>query len=239
MAKGELRGRALYDRLMTFKPSGMEEYEWAVRAGLNRGFFNDIKEKNTSPRATSLSKVMALVGKTVADLYQSEISSQPAVVKQPFNPIDLPRDVPILGTTAGAALEIQGNGHIDQIEEIILESEPFAYARRPPAIDSNRKAYALYVTGESMEPRYRQGDLVYVDPRRAPQIGDDVIVQLVEDANPDADPAEVRHVLVKQLVRSTAAHVELCQYNPAITFKVPKSKVHAMHRVIPLSELLS
>src|SRR3546814_7244505 len=82
-------------------------------------------------------------------------------------------------------------------------------------------------------------DLVYVDPRRAPSIGDDVIVQLVGEVNPGADPAEIKHVLVKQLMRNTAAYYELQQFNPPVTFKVPKSKVHAVHRVIPLAELLS
>src|SRR3546814_15300183 len=74
---------------------------------------------------------------------------------------------------------------------------------------------------------YRAGDLVYVDPRRAPSIGDDVIVQLVGEVNPGADPAEIKHVLVKQLMRNTAAYYELQQFNPPVTFKVPKSKVHA------------
>src|SRR3546814_7435063 len=32
MAKGDLRGRALYDRLMLFKPAGLDEYEWAKRS---------------------------------------------------------------------------------------------------------------------------------------------------------------------------------------------------------------
>src|SRR3546814_12380658 len=33
MAKGDLRGRALYDRLMLFKPAGLDEYEWAKKIG--------------------------------------------------------------------------------------------------------------------------------------------------------------------------------------------------------------
>lgn len=223
---------------MTLKPAGLDEYEWAKKAGLNRGYFNDIKEKNTRPRTDTLTKALTVAGKTMADLYLAE-TAQPALVNTPFNPIDLPRDVPIHGTATGAFVEIQGNGDAVRIEEVEIEDAVVGYARRPPAIDSNRKAYALYIVGESMEPRYRAGDLVYVDPRRAPMIGDDVIVQLVGDVNPEADPGTVRHVLVKQLQRNTASHVELCQFNPPITFKVPKAKVHAVHRVIPLSELLS
>src|SRR3546814_4717083 len=76
MAKGDLRGRALYDRLMLFKPAGLDEYEWAKRAGVNRGYFNDIKEKNTSPRTETLTKVLAVAGKTVADLYLADAGIQ-------------------------------------------------------------------------------------------------------------------------------------------------------------------
>src|SRR3546814_4605937 len=96
----------------------------------------------------------------------------------------------------GGSLEVRSNGELSQIEETLVEDGVVGYARRPPSIDSNRKSYALYITGESMEPRYRAGDLVYVDPRRAPSIGDDVIVQLVGEVNPGADPAEIKHVLV-------------------------------------------
>src|SRR3546814_12355143 len=67
----------------------------------------------------------------------------------------------------------RSNGELSQIEETLVEDGVVGYARRPPSIDSNRKSYALYITGESMEPRYRAGDLVYVDPRRAPSIGED------------------------------------------------------------------
>lgn len=238
MAQGELRGRALYERLLTFKPAGLDEYQWAIRIGLNRGYFNDIKEKNTSPRSDTLNKIMSSVGKTVADLYQSEISSQPALVKAPFNPSELPRDVPILGTATGAMLEVQTNGAVERIEEIELQEE-IGFARRPVSLANNRKAYALYVAGDSMYPRYAGGELVYVDPRRQPMIGDDVIVQLVGDIREDADPAEIKHVLVKRLVRNTASHLELEQFNPAITFKLAKANIASVHRVVPYTELLT
>src|SRR3546814_20783038 len=79
----------------------------------------------------------------------------------------LPRDVPIHGTAMGGSLEVRSNGELSQIEETLVEDGVVGYARRPPSIDSNRTSYALYITGEYMEPRYRAGTLVYVDPRRA------------------------------------------------------------------------
>src|SRR3546814_6938669 len=64
-------------------------------------YFNDIKEKNTSPRTETLTKVLAVARKTVADLYLADAGIQPALVNPPFNPHDLPRDVPIHGTAMG------------------------------------------------------------------------------------------------------------------------------------------
>src|SRR3546814_13416728 len=69
MVKGDLRGRALYDRLMLFKPAGLDEYEWAMRAGVNRGYFNDIKKKNTSPSMETTTNVLAVAVKTIADIF--------------------------------------------------------------------------------------------------------------------------------------------------------------------------
>ena len=240
MADEELRGPALYEALMALKPAGLSEYEWADKAGLNRGWFNDIKKSpEASPRTSNINKALAAIGLSIGDLYRGGGGSEARLADPPFNPVELPRDVPVLGTAAGAELEVQAGGKALRIEKTLVEAEPVAYARRPPAIARNRKIYALFITGSSMEHRFRPGDLVYVDPRRAPHVGEDVIVQLIGEPRADADPAEVVSVLVKQLVRNTATHYELAQHNPPLSFRISKSKVAEIHRIIPLSELLS
>lgn len=236
----ELRGPALYEALMALKPADLSEYEWAAKAGLNRGWFNDIKKApDASPRTSNINKALAAIGLSIADLYGARRGNEGRIAPAHFNPGELPRDVPVLGTAAGAELKIETDGKSLKIEKTLVEAEPVAYVRRPPAIERNRKIYALYITGSSMEQRFRPGDLVYVDPRRAPHVGEDVIVQLIAEARPDADPAEVVSVLVKQLVRTTATHYELTQHNPPLTFRIAKSKVAEIHRIIPLAELLS
>jgi phage repressor protein C with HTH and peptisase S24 domain len=236
----ELRGPALYEALMALKPASLSEYEWAEKAGLNRGWFNDIKKApDASPRTSNINKALAAIGLSIGDLYGGGRASEGRIAAAPFNPGELPRDVPVLGTAAGAELKIQSDGKSLKIEKTLVEAEPVAFARRPPAIERNRKVYALYITGASMEHRFRPGDLVYVDPRRAPHVGEDVIVQLIDEARADADPAEVISVLVKQLVRTTASHYELTQHNPPLTFRIAKAQVAEIHRIIPLSELLS
>jgi len=146
----------------------------------------------------------------------------------------LARDIPVYGTALAVDLEFDENGHAEPVEQTLFEmGEVITYARRPPAVAQDAKVYALYVSGSSMEPRYRPGDPLFVDPRKPPAIGDDVVVQLVSK---DDDP-EIIAGLIKTLVKRTGSYLELEQYRPAIRFRVPMDRVAHIHRVIPASEL--
>lgn len=65
-------------------------------------------------------------------------------------------------------------------------------------------AYALEVSGDSMEPLYRDGDRVIVSPAASVRRGDRVVVRTNEG-----------EVMVKQLIRQTAKRIELASLNPA------------------------
>lgn len=72
----------------------------------------------------------------------------------------------------------------------------------PNVADEN--AYALEVTGDSMQPVYRDGDIVVVSPAETVRRGDRVVAK-----------TRAGEVMVKQLVRRTASHIELVSLNPA------------------------
>jgi phage repressor protein C with HTH and peptisase S24 domain len=55
------------------------------------------------------------------------------------------------------------------------------------------RAIALKVSGESVEPDYRNGDIIYIDPDVAPIHGKDVVVRL----------GERNEVILKRLVWSS------------------------------------
>jgi phage repressor protein C with HTH and peptisase S24 domain len=65
-------------------------------------------------------------------------------------------------------------------------------------------AYALEIAGDSMEPLYRDGDLIVVSPAAPTRKGDRVVVK-----------TRAGEVLAKELVRRTARAVELRSLNPA------------------------
>lgn len=63
--------------------------------------------------------------------------------------------------------------------------------------------FALEVSGNSMEPVYREGDVIVVSPAAQIRRGDRVVLKTRED-----------EVMVKQLVRQTAHKIDLQSLNP-------------------------
>lgn len=69
---------------------------------------------------------------------------------------------------------------------------------------SDANAYCLRVSGESMEPVYRPGDILVVSPAAALKRGDRVVVR-----------TKSGEVMAKQLARYSARRIELVSLNPA------------------------
>jgi transcriptional regulator with XRE-family HTH domain len=142
------------------------------------------------------------------------------------------RDVPVYGTALGADAIVGG----EAIEQTMLnKAEVIGYRRRPVLLDGRADIYALYVQGSSMEPRHRDGAILYVEERRRPSVGDDAVIYLrVPDEHEGEMPSQV---LVKTLVRKSASFIELEQYNPPKVFRIPMEQVARMDRVLTLDEM--
>lgn len=237
---------AYYQALIRLKPLSMTEAGWARAAKVSSSFFQDLKKKDTKPRLETVLKLLGAVNATLpqfnalltgVDGYEPEAeTSIPSTnVREadiPYRHRSNPTDVPIYGTAEGAQL------FIDQREietTTMMPDEVVDYIRRPIGIAERRSVYALFVVGTSMEPRWMDGEPIFVDPNRTPAIGDHVVAQLVRH-NPDGGQEIVR-AMVKRLVRRTAEYYELQQYNPDLTFRIPKTDVRDLHRVIPPNEL--
>lgn len=149
----------------------------------------------------------------------------------------LPKTLPIFGTALGANLEFGDEGGVtvtvEQTE--VYMSGPLDYMARPIGVTGRPDLYVVEVSGHSMEPRHEPGRRLLVDPRRSPGVGEDVVVQL---RGPTFDGEEIRHVLIKQLVKRRPGVVVLRQFNPLFVFEVPNEQVGAVHRVMPWDEAL-
>jgi len=87
-------------------------------------------------------------------------------------------------------------------------------------------AYALEISGESMEPVYRDGDLVVVSPAAPIRRGDRVVARTNKG-----------EVMAKQLGRRSARRVELRSLNPSHQdFNFDLADIAWIHRIIWASQ---
>lgn len=156
---GDLRGAALYEALIRLKPDGLTETDWAAEAGLNRGFFSNLKAGHGSPRSISLRKLLERIGRSEAELYGGAAATP--VAEQPIErTVDAGETVQIARLNLSLPMG-QGATVDDYIEE-----EPFtfdlgyvrSFTRTPPS----HLRLALGV-GDSMFPTLMSSDLVWID----------------------------------------------------------------------------
>lgn len=106
-----------------------------------------------------------------------------------------------------------------------LVYEPIEWIERPAPLATVRDAFAMYVVNDSMEPRYRQGDLLLIHPQRPVRPGRDVLVVLAGDGGE-------QRAWVKELAGLDATTLRLRQLNPEKRLEVPRSEVAGLHLVV-------
>tara|TARA_B100000678_G_scaffold20576_2_gene15829 strand:- start:7942 stop:8682 length:741 start_codon:yes stop_codon:yes gene_type:complete len=213
--------------------------------GANAGYVRDLLDpaKNTMPTIDKLRAIAQELDTSVD--YLSGDSDAPDVVRSEVTLSDKHIDwrgpdraepgIPLVGTGDCADLEVcDASGDMIQIQRSSFDPDHHVrMLQRPPALRGQTDLYAIYFHGESMEPRFEAGEVGIVDPRRPVRTGDYVLVQLN-----GGDSDDVVSVLAKRLVRQNAQEIILEQFNPAVTFSVPKSKVTRVHRILQQTELL-
>ena len=198
------------------------------------GAIRNILSKNAMPGIDRLDAIAAELGTTSDWLLGREQAIERTIPSEgPIAPEALrrlPKTLPIYGSALGAYLEFNDeNGVVVKVEQTEVQmAAPLDYMARPIGVTGRPDLYVVEVAGHSMEPRYDSGRRVLVDPKRSPGVGDDVVVQL---RGPTFDGEEIRHVLIKQLVRRRPGVVVLRQFNPGVEFEVPNEQVAAVHRV--------
>jgi len=112
------------------------------------------------------------------------------------------RDLPVIGKAAG------GDG------ALVIDAAPIDWTFRPADLRGVQDAFAVYVTGDSMVPKYLDGDLLYVHPGRPIRKGRHILLETSD-----------HHGLVKRFEGWEEDHIVLTQYNPALTFRIQRSKI--------------
>lgn len=141
---------------------------------------------------------------------------------------ELPIDVPVMGVGACGEIDDIDDGDTFELNGIVDD-----YVRRPPGIRYARQAFCIRAIGQSMEPRHREGDLIYLDPARPPTVGDDVVIELHNSRGEAARPCVLK-------VYTGKGHGVwlLAQFNPPKKLRVKADRVARIYKVLSLQELL-
>jgi SOS-response transcriptional repressor LexA len=132
---------------------------------------------------------------------------------------------------AGDKLPVYGAGQGGSEGFFPWNGEIVDYVSRPPHLTGITQAYAVYVVGSSMEPRYYAGELVHIHPGRPIMPGAFVLVQLRSEAE-----GETPRAFIKRLGRRTATKVTFEQFNPPKEIDIKASEIHSMHRIVGSAE---
>lgn len=97
----------------------------------------------------------------------------------------------------------------------------------PTTLVSVPNAYAVRVSGESMEPRYFTGEIVYVHPTTPVKRGDFVVAQISENGHEGAIQG-----YVKRFVSIDDKQLVLEQLNPRKEMKFARNRVQSVHKII-------
>lgn len=208
-------------------------------AGNNEYLLRDLEKRGSIPGGAALAGLANILHMSIEELLGHEplqIRSDALVLDGPlaYKPQPARADLPVLGTAHGGIVNIIDGDNDTQVEQTLFEpTQIIRYITRPRALSDARDAYAIYVEGESMYPRFGPGEMAVVDPRVPPRIGDDVIVQLSENGDD-----EIHAILIKRLVRRSASFLELEQFNPPAIFRIDAARVKRLHRICPAGDLL-
>lgn len=101
---------------------------------------------------------------------------------------------------------------------------------RPTNLAGVANAYAVFIQGDSMEPRYHPGEVAFIHPGRPVTPGAYVLVQL------HAKDGGAPRAFLKRLVKRSGDKVVLEQFNPKKTFTLKQSEILSTHRVVGSGE---
>lgn len=158
---------------------------------------------------------------------------QPPTKLPPSN-VEIDEDAPEFRRMAGRVRDVEELGHAVGGSEgdFSLNGEVIGRVPRPRAL-IGRDIFAVRVRNDSMTPRFKEGELVYVDRHREPVAGEDAIIEMHPEEEHHAGPA-----FIKELVSKNMQTVVVMQHNPRKNITFQRREVKRLYRVIPWNEVL-
>jgi phage repressor protein C with HTH and peptisase S24 domain len=194
---------------------GLSVSALAKKAGLDPTSFNPSKRlgpegRERWPTTESLAKALTAVGGNLEE-FTAMVAGGGRVAEK------LRISIPLIGMARAGK-----GGFFDDAGFPV--GGAFDEIAAPGVKDAN--AYALEITGDSMMPFYREGDIIIVSPNAVVRKGDRVVVR-----------TRTGEVMAKILQRQTSVSLELASFNPDHSVKVFEAQdIQWMARIIWASQ---
>lgn len=198
---------------------GMSQAELARAARTTQATIDKI-ENNRSRQSKFLPAVFLSLGLPLEEIIDQTTHSPRAKGNATIGP------KVALGAT-GERIPVYGQAIGGDDGRFVLNGNKIADILAPPDLVGVREAYAVYVVGESMDPRYRAGAIAYVNPGLPVVHRDGVVVQIRDPEDP-----ETPHAYVKEFVSMDNRRLRVRQFNPPKEIEFPKEQVVSIHKII-------
>ncbi|MDD3445133.1 MAG: S24 family peptidase [Zavarzinia sp.] len=121
------------------------------------------------------------------------------------------RDLPVCGAARGGANAL----FVDQ-------GQALEHVFRPAQLAGVANAFAVYAVGDSMEPKFQAGDLLFINPNLPPVRGCFVVVEVGD-----------HEAYVKQFLRQSDHELWLKEFTPEPReFPIDTRRVKAIYRIV-------
>jgi phage repressor protein C with HTH and peptisase S24 domain len=206
---------------------GLTQEQLAEMAGTSQPQIDRLESGKRTLTIDWMVRLAPLLGVTPVDL-NVELAAEAAAVQFFDSPPPRPPKPRrgSAGPTAHSAeysqqIPIRSAARGGSSQEMFLQDGPIGYTARPNSLRGVREAYAIYMTGDSMEPRYYSGWLLHVNPFKPVVRGRDVVIYKKDNS-----------VLIKEFVRRDAAHTFVRQLNPQEDIKFPNEDIVETHLIV-------
>jgi hypothetical protein len=154
--------------------------------------------------------------------------------------VDIERDVGVyIASFIRKSSILKGQPPLDSYA--IEMDNPVKYVWHPPALTNSKGVYAIRFFKGALVPRYKPGELLFLDAGTPAKLGDDVCINFDEIQDPEGGSQEssaISFVLFGTVERQTVDHVHLRTIDGDTTFFVRHDEIGEMHRIISISDAL-
>lgn len=201
------------DRLAStfgYSPSGL-----AKQSGLDPTSFNKSKRfgpdgKPRWPSTESISRILNATGAQMVE-FVALVDEESELAQK--------KTIPVIGFAQAGSF-----GFFD--EQGYPDGDSWDDIEFPEFESKDDGTYALRINGDSMEPLYRQNDILVVSPKSSVRKGDRVIVKTTNG-----------EVMAKELVRQNESLIELLSLNPNHeNRKIPQNEISWIARILWVSQ---